>query len=264
MCAAPPCPLRSQDKKTQSMLEYGYIMINTASTGFSRRMVLFRAFKFSIPVLLGYSAIGVAYGLMVSGSGYPFWLAPFMSLWMYAGAGQFIAVGLFTAGTTLWELCLVQLVVNARHIAYGFSMLKRFGNTGIFKPYLVFSLTDETFALLSSLPEVPEGGEKERKLFLLYVSLLDQFYWFGGSFIGAIAGTLIPFSMDGIGFALTALFVVLMMEQIKNVKKPGIFILSAASALAGVFFFPGTISILAAMALALVFAPFLKAKRKAE
>jgi 4-azaleucine resistance transporter AzlC len=75
---------------------------------------------------LGYVAIGTAFGLFVSDAGYPAWLALFMGLWMFAGAGQFIAVGHFVAGTTLWEACLIQLVVNARHIAYGFSMLNRF------------------------------------------------------------------------------------------------------------------------------------------
>jgi len=232
-------------------------MINTAAPGFSRRSVLFSAFRYSIPVLLGYVAIGVAFGLMLSGTGYPWWLALVMSLWMYAGAGQFIAVGLFAAGTTLLEACLIQLVVNARHIAYGLSMLNRFRDTGPYKPYLVFSLTDESFALLSSLPE-EQGTKEERRLFMFYVAVLDQCYWVSGSLIGAVAGHLIPYDMKGIGFALTALFVVLMIEQIKQVKKPGLFILSAASALIGVFLFPGSISLLAAMAIALVLSPFIK------
>ena len=238
-------------------------MKNPASVGFSRRAVLFAAFKYSIPVLLGYIAIGVAFGLVLSGAGYPWWLALVMSLWMYAGAGQFIAAGLFAAGTSLWEAALVQLVVNARHIAYGLSMLKRFGDTGRFKPYLIFSLTDETFALLSSLPEGggPFGGEGEgeqRRLFMFYVALLNQSYWVAGSVLGALAGALITFDMYGIAFALTALFIVLMIEQIKRVKKPGVFIVSGAAALLGVFLLPGTVSLLAALALALVLAPIVE------
>jgi len=241
--------------------------MHKAAAGFSRRVIFFESFKYSIPVLLGYLAIGIAFGLMLTGTGYPWWLAPVMSLWMYAGAGQFIAAGLFAAGTTLLEACLIQLVVNARHIAYGLSMLKRFRDQGRFKPYLIFSLTDETFALLSSLPEnVPPGsgtmkfplGGKEGRLFMFYIAVLDQCYWVIGSFIGAVAGVLIPFDLKGIGFALTALFVVLMIEQIKNVRKPGMFILSAAAALAGVFFFPGRVSLLAALALALFISPFIQ------
>ena len=173
---------------------------------------------------------------------------------MFAGAGQFISVGIFAAGTSLWEACLIQLVVNARHMAYGLSMFKQYQNTGIFKPYLIFSLTDENFALLSSMPEKPE---EERRLFYFYVSVLDHSYWVIGSSIGALVGTLIPFDMSGIGFALTALFVVLMIEQILKVKKPGLFVLSAAAALIGVFLIPGSFSLLAALALALFFTPLL-------
>ena len=223
--------------------------------------VLFAAFRYSIPVLLGYIAIGVAFGLVLAGAGYPWWLALVMSLWMYAGAGQFIAIGLFAAGTSLWEVVIIQLVVNARHIAYGLSMLKRFGDTGPFKPYLVFSLTDETFALLSSLPDNagPFAGEGERRRrFMFYVALLNQGYWTAGSVVGALAGALITFDMYGIGFALTALFIVLMIEQIKRVKKPGVFIVSGAAALLGVFLLPGTISLLAALTLALVLAPLVE------
>ena len=227
------------------------------------RHILLAAFKHSIPVLLGYVTIGIAFGFLLSDSGYPWWLAPLMSLWMFAGAAQFIAVGFFAAGTSLWEACLVQLVVNARHAAYGLSMLSHYKDTGSLKPYLVFSLTDETFALLSSLPEGggPFGGEGEgeqRRLFMFYVALLNQSYWVAGSVLGALAGALITFDMYGIAFALTALFIVLMIEQIKRVKKPGVFIVSGAAALLGVFLLPGTVSLLAALALALVLAPIVE------
>ena len=229
---------------------------------FSRRAVLLAAFRYSIPVLLGYIAIGVAFGLMISSSGYPWWLASVMSLWMFAGAGQFIAAGLFAAGTNFLEACILQLVVNARHIAYGLSMFKRFEKQGAVKPYLVFALTDETFALLSSMPEKSGQSDKERRLFMLYVSLLDQFYWVAGSTIGAVAGSLIPFDFEGVGFALTALFVVLMMEQIKRVKKPGLFIVSGAAALVGVFLLPGSLSLLAALIIALAISPFINRGEK--
>jgi 4-azaleucine resistance transporter AzlC len=226
-----------------------------------RRKTFLSAFKYTFPVLLGYSTIGVAFGLLLAGAGYPWYLALMMSLWMYAGAAQFIAVGLFAAGTSLWEACLIQLVVNARHMAYGLSMLKHYQHSGVFKPYLVFSLTDETFALLSSLSENPE---EDRRLFYFYVSILDQCYWVAGSVIGAVAGALIPFDLSGIGFALTALFVVLLIEQILKVRKPGIFILSAAAALAGVFLIPGNFALLASLALALLFAPLIEKRKKHE
>jgi 4-azaleucine resistance transporter AzlC len=222
-----------------------------------RSSIFVQAFAYSIPVLLGYLAIGTAFGLLISDAGYPIWLALFMSLWMFAGAGQYIAVGLFVTGTTLWEACLIQLVVNARHIAYGLSMLNRFPKKSPFKPYLIFSLTDETFALLSSLPpgtheRFPPPG-KERDRFMFYVSILDQSYWVAGSLIGAAAGSLIPFDMEGISFALTALFIVLMIEQIFRIKKPGVFVISALAALLAVFLFPERITLLAGMVMALLF-----------
>ena len=238
--------------------------------GFSRRSVLFAALKYSFPVFLGYVTIGIAFGLMVSGTRYPWWLAPMMSIWMYAGAAQFIAIGLFTTGTTLLQACLIQLVVNARHIAYGLSMLKRFEDSGRYKPYLIFSLSDETFALLSSLDENngPYAGDaKRRKLFMFYVSVLDQCYWVGGTLIGTVAGHLIPFDMRGISFALTALFVVLVIEQLRRVKKAEIFIVSGIAAILGVFILPSGISLLAALILALVVAPIVEkrfSKAKSE
>jgi 4-azaleucine resistance transporter AzlC len=233
------------------------------------------ALKYSVPVLLGYLAIGVAFGLLLSDAGYPWYLALAMSVVMYAGAGQYIAVGLFAAGTSLWEACLVQLVVNARHMAYGLSMLKRFRKAGIYKYYLIFALSDETFALLSSLPDesdkesvakeaaagIAGAGEGNRDRFMFYVALLDQFYWVAGSVIGAVAGALIPFKMEGIGFALTALFIVLMIEQILRVRKPGIFIISAAAAVLAVFLLPGRVSLLSAMALSLALAGLLEKGR---
>jgi len=239
-----------------------------------RLRILTAAFKYSIPVLLGYLAIGAAFGLLMAGNGYPWWLTLLMSLLMFAGAGQYIAVGLFAAGTTIWEAALVQLVVNARHIAYGLSMYKRISFGGFYKFYCVFGLTDETFALLSSLPEC-EGGQlaipgqnrtipaADRKRFMFLVTLLDQSYWVCGSFIGAIAGSLIPFSTEGIGFALTALFIVLMLEQIIKVRKAGVFIISAIPAVLGVIFLPSHMSLLASLALALALSSLLGEKARA-
>jgi 4-azaleucine resistance transporter AzlC len=236
-----------------------------------RQPVLFAAFRYSIPVLLGYAAIGMAFGLLMSNAGYPWWLSVAMSVIMFAGAGQYIAVGLFAAGTTIWEAVIVQLVVNARHIAYGFSMLKRFDFSGPYKFYCIFGMTDETFALLSTLPEDEDGCIKvpgiaapvpsgSRHRFMFLVTLLDQLYWITGTVIGAVVGRFIPFNMKGIGFALTALFTVLMIEQILKVRKPGIFIVSAIPAVLGIILLPSSMSLLAALALALVLSSLLGEK----
>jgi 4-azaleucine resistance transporter AzlC len=216
-----------------------------------------KALRYTFPVLLGYLAIGSAFGFLMVDAGYPWWLTIVMSLIMYAGAGQYIAVGLFAAGTTLLEAVLVQLVVNARHIAYGLSMLKRLRDFGPVKYYIIFGMTDETFALLSSIPENNEEKTSEQAKFMFLVTLLDHSYWILGGVIGVIAGSLLPFSTEGIAFALTALFIVLMIEQIRRVRRPGIFAISAIMAVLCVLFLHSRISLLAAMALALAACSFL-------
>ena len=221
----------------------------------SPRRIFFDAIKYSFPVLLGYTAIGSAFGFLLVDAGYPWWLAPIMSATMFAGAAQYIAVGLFAVGTTLWEAALVQLVVNARHIAYGLSMMSRFRSAGPLRWYLIFGLTDETFALLSSLPKNEDSPQRARFMFL--VTLLNQCYWVAGSIIGAIAGTFISFDTSGIGYALTALFVVLMIEQILRIRRPGIFIVSTVAAVLCTLLFPSRVSLLTAMALALAISSFL-------
>jgi 4-azaleucine resistance transporter AzlC len=220
----------------------------------SRGHLLAAAFRYSIPVLLGYLAIGIAFGLLLADSGYPAWLALVMSLFMYAGAAQFIAVGLFAAGATLVEAALITLVVNARHLAYGVSMLKRFSGFGRFRPYLVFALTDETFALLSSMPEDESSGiaADDRPVFMFMVSALDQAYWVAGSVIGAALGSFLPFKLEGLDFALTALFVVLMVEQALRVRRAAPFAISAVAALLSSFLVPERAALLVAIAAALV------------
>ena len=198
---------------------------------------------------MGYLAIGCAFGFLIADAGYPWWLALIMSVIMYAGAGQYIAVGLFAVGVSLWEAALVQFVVNARHIAYGLSMMNQFSSAGPLKFYLIFGLTDETFALLASLPEEESSGERTR--LMLLITLLNHSYWVVGSVIGAAAGSLIPFSAGGIGFALTALFIVLMIEQMDRIRKPGIFIVSAMLAVLCVLLLPSRLSLLAALVLSL-------------
>ncbi|GHV86263.1 branched-chain amino acid ABC transporter permease [Spirochaetia bacterium] len=200
------------------------------------------AFRYSIPVFLGYIALGAAFGIVAIERGYPWYLAVTMGIVMYAGAGQFIAVGLFAAGVSLWEAVLIEFVVNARHMAYGISMLRRFQNAGVFRFYLIFALTDETFALLSSLPPAGSAELPRRGRFMFLVSLLDHIYWNTGILIGALAGSLIPWNFDGVGFALTALFIVLMIEQMFRVKRPAPFVISGITAAAAVFLLPGELS----------------------
>lgn len=175
----------------------------------------FKIVKITSPVFFGYIAIGMPFGLMLVKAGYPWWLAPIMSLTMYAGAGQYVAVGLFASGASLSAIAIAALMVNIRHIVYGLSLIDKLKFAGAWKPYIIFALTDETYALLTtvSLPAGQNSGS-----FYGTIALLDHIYWILGGLIGAIAGTLIPFDFAGVDFALTALFAVLLIEQLFATK----------------------------------------------
>lgn len=164
----------------------------------------------SIPVMLGYLFLGFAFGLMLNDAGYNFWWAFFMSLFVYAGSMQFVLVTLLTAGASLWYTLIMTLFVNGRHMFYGLSFVEKFRKMGATYPYMVFSLTDETFSLLCDL-KVPQEMSEERVSF--YISLLDQCYWILGSVAGALAGNILPFDTTGIDFAMTALFTVIVVNQ---------------------------------------------------
>jgi len=171
------------------------------------------AFIHTIPVLMGYMFLGAAFGILLESKGYHFGWALLMSLLIYAGSMQFVAVELLSAGVNFWIAILMTLMINARHLFYGLSMLDKYKNMGKKKPYMIFSLTDETFSLICSA-NVPEGIDKDR--FYFFVSLLDQLYWVTGSVIGGLIGTVLPFDAKGIDFAMTALFVVIFVDQWKS------------------------------------------------
>jgi 4-azaleucine resistance transporter AzlC len=199
---------------------------------------IFRAaFVRTIPVLLGYLAIGIPFGLLLVHAGYDWWLAPVMSLLIYAGAGQYVAVSLLVSQVGLWQMAMVTLMVNCRHMVYGLSLLKRFEGVGRFYPYLVFSLTDETYALLTTV-SVPEGVDKGR--FYFYLALLDHFYWIVGSLIGAVLGRCLSWNTEGLDFALTALFVVLLLEQIKHCRSRMPFVIAGVCGLLSLLLVPSS------------------------
>ena len=180
------------------------------------RKALAAAFPVTVPVLMGYLAIGIAFGLMLQEAGYNFIWAFFMSLSIYAGSGQYLGVTLLATAASLGTVALMTLLINFRHLVYGLSMLEKFRGMGWRKLYMIFSLTDETYALLSSA-QAPVGVDP--KSFYFAIALLDQSYWVLGSVIGGVAGALIPFSTEGVDFAMTALFVVIAVDQWKAYKK---------------------------------------------
>ncbi|MGN8896769.1 AzlC family ABC transporter permease [Flavonifractor sp. HCP28S3_F3] len=180
------------------------------------RKALAAAFPVTVPVLMGYLAIGMAFGFMLQAIGYNFIWAFFMSLTIYAGSGQYLGVSLLAAAASLGTVALMTLLINFRHLVYGLSMLEKFRGMGWRKFYMIFSLTDETYALLSSA-QAPVGVDP--KNFYFSIALLDQSYWILGSVIGAVAGEILPISTEGIDFAMTALFVVIAVDQWKAYQK---------------------------------------------
>ena len=171
----------------------------------------------TIPVLTGYLVLGFGFGIIMKSAGYGILISLMMSLLIYAGSMQYAAIGLFGAGASLVTVAVTTLMVNARHIFYGISMLDKYKGMGIGKPYLIFSLTDETYSLVCGDGLLlPEG---ERKRYYLFTSLFNHFYWVFGTALGAFAGSLISFNTEGIDFALTALFVTVFLEQWLTSKK---------------------------------------------
>lgn len=173
------------------------------------------AFPNTIPVLMGYLFIGMVFGILLRSKGYNFWWAILMSSCIYAGSMQFVAINLLTSGFNIVAVVVMTFMINARHLFYGLAMLDKFKHMGTKKPYMIFSLTDETFSLLISA-EPPQDVNKD--WFYFFIALLDHFYWIIGSAIGAIIGSVWSFNTKGIDFVMTALFVVIFVEQWKSNK----------------------------------------------
>ena len=169
------------------------------------------SFPITVPVLIGYLFLSIAYGILMKSKGFDTWLALFMSLAAYCGSMQYIAANyLFLAPFNPIYAFILTLTVNARMSFEGISMVNKYKRTGIFKPFLIFLLTDETFSILYSA-KIPENIN--RKYFLFLVSFLDYSYWFIGTLIGCLLGEFIKFNTKGLDFVLTALFVVIFVEQ---------------------------------------------------
>ena len=170
----------------------------------------------TLPVLAGYLVLGVAFGLLLNSIGLGVFWAAAMSILVYAGSAQFLAVSLIGASASLPQVALLTFLLNFRHFFYGLSMVSRYQGVGKRKLYLAFALSDETYAILAgALPP----AQVDPADYYFAVSLLDQCYWVAGSLIGATVGQLITFDTTGVDFAMTALFVVLAVEQWKSARR---------------------------------------------
>ena len=181
-----------------------------------KRNPLKTAFFDTLPVMAGYLVLGTGFGILADRNGYGFLWSFAMSLFIYAGSMQYLLISLLTGSASLVATALTTLMVNARHLFYGISMMEGYKGTGKKKPYLIFALTDETYSLVSRTP-APEGVNRHSYCFL--VSALDHCYWLAGTALGAILGASLPLNFEGIDFALTALFVTIFVEQWLSTKQ---------------------------------------------
>jgi len=204
------------------------------------------AFLDTIPVMTGYVFLGFGFGILMQQNGFgPLWSAA-MSLFIYAGSMQYVAVSLLTSGAGLITAALTAFVVNARHLFYGISMVDTYKATGKRKPYLIFGLTDETYSLVSQI-QIPDGVSKIRYCF--WVTLFDHIYWVSGTLLGALTGSLLPINYEGVDFALTALFVTIFVEQWLSTKHHGPALLGIAATAASLVLFGKDVFLIPAMIL---------------
>lgn len=184
------------------------------------------AFPYTIPVFTGFTFLGISYGVLMTVSGFPAWCPILISCVVYGGSLQFAAVAMLLSAFAPMEVLAVALVVQARHLFYGITMIKRYNNTGWKKFFLIFGMSDETFSINCSA-QPPE--DIDRPWFMLWVTLLDWGYWIGGTAIGAVLGNFITFNTEGLDFAMTAMFVVIFIEQWLKDKKHYTAIIGALS-----------------------------------
>ena len=187
-----------------------------------------RAFLKSLPVMAGYLVMGGGFGILFRVSGYgPLW-ALFISVFLYAGSMQFVGISLLTGGASALTIAVTTLLVQARHLFYGLSLIDRYKGAGVKKLYMIHAITDETYSLVCST-EPPKGTKPSS--FYFAVSLLDHIYWIAGCVLGDLVGGLITFDTTGLDFAMTALFVTIFVEQWQGTKEHRPALLGAGVAL---------------------------------
>lgn len=209
------------------------------------------AFPYTVPIFAGFWFLGITYGIYMNVSGFPFWYPMIMSIVIFAGSMEFVAANMLLGAFNPVQAFFMTLMINARHLFYGISMLDKFKGTGIKKYYLIYGMCDETFSINYSA-DIPE--DVDRGLFMFFVTLLNQLYWVTGATLGGIFGSLIKFSTEGLDFAMTAMFAVIFTDSwIKEKNHTSSILGLALSALSLVIFgadnfiIPAMAAILAAL-----------------
>lgn len=171
--------------------------------------------KHSIPILIGFIPVGLAYGVLMQANGLNWLWTGASSLLIFAGSLQFLAVSFFAGGVSLITVAIMALLLNSRHIFYGIPFIEKWKEYGPWKLFLIYALPDEAFSLHCS-NDFEDGDPVHKKWTYIFDALLVLIYWVTLSVLGALIGSLIPFRTDGIDFALTALFIVILLEQLKS------------------------------------------------
>lgn len=206
--------------------------------------MLSTVFKTSLPVAFGYVPLGMAFGVLLVDLGYSWWWAPLMGLVIFAGSAQFLAVSLLAAGASAFDAFVATLLLNLRHVFYGLTVLDRYRALGWGRYYAVFGLTDETFSLLAgSTPHTHD------RAYVVGLTALNQGWWVLGCALGALVGGSLPFSTAGLAFSLTALFAVLLVEQLLKGFRPGSLVGAGIGALVCLAFLPGKYFLIASISL---------------
>ena len=181
-----------------------------------RLRALKAAFPHTVPIFAGFWFLGLAYGIFMNVSGFGFWYPLLMSLVIFGGSLEFVAVTMLLGAFAPLQTLVMALILQARHLFYGVAMLEKYRGLGWKKPYLIFGLCDETFSI-NCTAEIPE--DVDRGWFYFFVTLLNHLYWVSGSTIGGLVGSLLTFDTEGIEFVMTAMFVVIFLEQWKKEKR---------------------------------------------
>lgn len=221
---------------------------------------LSKALKATLPVLPGYLVIGAGFGIVLNSKGYGVLWAFLMGTFIYAGSMQYAAIDLLSGGASLVAAALTTLMVNARHIFYGLSVLGKYKGAGAKKPYLIFALTDETYSLVGPEDSAEETDNAHNYYF--FVSLLNHIYWIIGCVSGSLIGSIFNFAPKGIDFALTALFVSVFTEQWLSTKDHAAALIGILSSAVCLIIFGADNFLIPSMILITVLLALLKAIRR--
>ncbi len=173
------------------------------------------AFPYTLPILAGFLFLGMSYGILARTSGLPAWLPILTSTVIFGGSLEFVGITILTSPFAPVQAFIMGLMVQARHLFYGISLLEKYKDSNSFKPYLVFGMCDETFSINCSTEE-KEGVD--HNLFMFFVTVLNQFYWVTGATLGSLLGSIFTFNTEGLDFAMTAMFTVIFLEQLLKEK----------------------------------------------